>query len=149
MSAVKRRKVVLTPEERLQAIAEIIEGVDNRALWADGPVTPTLEEIRQSEMTEIYRLATGKAVPKTRPLTQLERALYWLIQLHNAPYRQGWEEGPTEDDLRRNARLFLIGECRIAPDVDMDKAEPGEDGWRKNYNALMKRCKGLLVKQHG
>ena len=43
----------------LARIAEIIETVDNRAMAADGPVTPTLQEMEPAEMLEIYRLATG------------------------------------------------------------------------------------------
>lgn len=49
-----------TPTERLAAIADIIETVDNRAMAVDGPVTPTLQEMTQPEMTRIYLLAIGK-----------------------------------------------------------------------------------------
>lgn len=45
---------------RLQAIANIIEHVDQRCMAADGPVTPTLEEMTQKEISEIYRLAMRK-----------------------------------------------------------------------------------------
>ena len=45
---------------RLAAIAGIIEVVDQRCLAADGPVTPTLREMTQAEISEIYRLAKGK-----------------------------------------------------------------------------------------
>lgn len=45
------------PGSRLKRIAEIIEHVDNRCMAADGPVTPTLEEMRQDEISEIYALA--------------------------------------------------------------------------------------------
>ncbi len=45
-------------EDRLNQIAEIIEAVDDRALAADGPVTPTDQEIRLHEIQEIYRIAT-------------------------------------------------------------------------------------------
>lgn len=41
---------------RLGRIREIIESVDNRCIAADGPVTPTLEEMTQEEMSEIYEL---------------------------------------------------------------------------------------------
>jgi hypothetical protein len=44
---------------KLKRIAEIIEGVDNRAMAADGPVTPTLKEMRQDEIQEIYDIASG------------------------------------------------------------------------------------------
>lgn len=45
---------------RLWKIAEIIEAVDNRCMAADGPVAPTLSEMTQAEISEIYRLAKGK-----------------------------------------------------------------------------------------
>lgn len=47
-----------TEKERLKKIADIIEGVDHRCMAADGPVTPTLEEMTQEEISEIYRLAS-------------------------------------------------------------------------------------------
>ena len=47
----------MTNAEKLRRIAEIIEAVDDRCLAADGPVTPTLNEMRQEEISEIYRLA--------------------------------------------------------------------------------------------
>jgi galactose-1-phosphate uridylyltransferase len=48
-----------TPEERLKKIADIIECVDCRCLAADGPVSSTLEEMTQEEISEIYKLAKG------------------------------------------------------------------------------------------
>lgn len=45
----------------LARIAEIIEGVDQRCMACDGPVTPTLQEMRQSEISEIYKLAKRDA----------------------------------------------------------------------------------------
>lgn len=50
----------MTPIERLNEIAHIIESVDHRAMACDGDVTPTLQEMTQAEMTRIYKLATGK-----------------------------------------------------------------------------------------
>lgn len=44
--------------ERLERIAAIIEAVDSRCMAADGPVTPTLQEMRQDEISEIYALAS-------------------------------------------------------------------------------------------
>lgn len=49
----------ITKSKRLRRIAEIIEDVDNRCMAADGPVTPTLQEMTQKEMSEIYGLAKG------------------------------------------------------------------------------------------
>jgi hypothetical protein len=45
-------------EVRLLRIARIIETVDNRAMAADGPVTPTRHEMTDDEMRQIYALAT-------------------------------------------------------------------------------------------
>lgn len=45
--------------ERLSRIARIIEQVDVRCMAADGPVTPTLQEMTQAEISEIYELANG------------------------------------------------------------------------------------------
>jgi len=46
--------------KRLNRIAEIVENVDARCMHADGDVTPTLEEMTQEEISEIYRLASPK-----------------------------------------------------------------------------------------
>ncbi len=60
----------LTPKERLEHIVEIIESVDQRCMAADGPVTPTLNEMRQEEISEIYELALG---PQECPLCPVYR----------------------------------------------------------------------------
>ena len=49
-------------EQRLARITEIIEGVDNRCLAADGPVSDTRAEMTAQEMREIYWCSIG-AVP--------------------------------------------------------------------------------------
>ena len=51
----------LTPTLRLERIASIIEQVDIRAAACDGPVTPTLQEMTQDEISRIYALAKGKS----------------------------------------------------------------------------------------
>lgn len=51
---------IVRPEKQLARIAEIIEAVDDRCMAADGPVTPTLQEMTQAEISEIYRLASNK-----------------------------------------------------------------------------------------
>ena len=56
----------LQQKARLARIAEIIERVDARCLAADGPVTPTLREMTQSELSEIY--AAAKAIEGGVPL---------------------------------------------------------------------------------
>ena len=50
-------------DRRLRRIAAIIEHVDNRCMAADGPVTPTLQEMTQAEISMIYALASGKRMP--------------------------------------------------------------------------------------
>lgn len=50
----------MTPEQRLHAIADILEEVDNRCMAVDGPVTETRHEITGDELRLIYRLAAGK-----------------------------------------------------------------------------------------
>lgn len=50
----------LTELQRLFKIAEIIENVDNRCLAVDGDVTPTLQEMTQKEISQIYRLVKGR-----------------------------------------------------------------------------------------
>ena len=57
MSAPKR----LTPTQRLDRIASIIENVDLRCTAGDGPVIPTLHEMTQRELSYIYRLAVGNS----------------------------------------------------------------------------------------
>ena len=52
-------------EARLKRIATIIERVDERCMAVDGPVTPTLEEMTQREISEIYSLA---ALREERPV---------------------------------------------------------------------------------
>ena len=47
----------MTPEQKLKRIKEIIENVDYRAMAVDGDVTPTLQEMTQAEISEIYELS--------------------------------------------------------------------------------------------
>lgn len=57
----------MTYEQRLDAIAEILEIVDNRCAAADGPVTKTRHEITDEEYRRIYKLAKRKALKSSRP----------------------------------------------------------------------------------
>lgn len=54
-----RKPSQLTELGRLQQIAQIIEKVDYRASFADGPVAKTQHEISDEEFRQIYRLAKG------------------------------------------------------------------------------------------
>lgn len=51
-----------TCAERFQGIVDVIDGVETRCMAADGPVTPTHEEITDDELRTIYRLAYTGAV---------------------------------------------------------------------------------------
>ncbi len=44
---------------RLYSIKEIIDGVENRCMAVDGPVTNTRDEMSDEELRRIYRLAGG------------------------------------------------------------------------------------------
>jgi hypothetical protein len=57
---IKPEADALSDAARLKRIREIIEAVDNRCTAADGPVTPTLQEMTQAELSRIYALACGK-----------------------------------------------------------------------------------------
>lgn len=61
--AVGERHTGMTSDERLAEIAQIIERVDQRCMAADGPVTPTLREMTQAEISRIYALAKAKGQP--------------------------------------------------------------------------------------
>lgn len=62
-----RKRFLATERGRLARIAEIIEAVDNRCMAADGPVTPTLSEMTQAEISEIYKLASKLPTPPRAP----------------------------------------------------------------------------------
>lgn len=47
---------------RLDRIVAIIEFVENRCMAVDGPVTPTLQEMTQAELSQIYMLARGRDI---------------------------------------------------------------------------------------
>jgi len=61
------RALPLGDRNRLRRIAEIIADVDRRCMAADGPVTPTLQEMTTEELRTIYRLAQVRPVKKGRP----------------------------------------------------------------------------------
>lgn len=48
----------MTPVQKLEKIAKIIERIDHRAMWVDGPVTPTHKEITANEIKEIYEISS-------------------------------------------------------------------------------------------
>ncbi len=48
---------------RLLAIKEIIDGIENRCMAVDGPVTNTRVEMTDAELQRIYRLAGGQVQP--------------------------------------------------------------------------------------
>lgn len=81
MIATKRR-----PSRALRAlrrIAEIIESVDQRCMAVDGPVTPTLREMTQDELSEIYRLAISRRAHVIRRRYQRQGGAVSRLRLHN------------------------------------------------------------------
>jgi len=50
---------MMTPEQRLKEIVELIERVDDRCLAVDGPVAGFHEMVEQVEFRRIYLLAKG------------------------------------------------------------------------------------------
>lgn len=67
---------VVEARERLDAIAQIIENVDNRCMAADGPVTQTLKEMTQEEIKEIYELAKQHVKAKKPLQVFVSRLMY-------------------------------------------------------------------------
>ena len=83
---------------RLRRIAEIIEAVDNRCMAVDGPVTTTLNEMRQREISEIYELAKGRLLITTVDASPIEAARLSVttkVGDCEVTYR-----GQTPDDIR-------------------------------------------------
>jgi hypothetical protein len=60
VKSTERIEADTTSMVRLRRIKQIIEDVDNRCMAADGPVTPTLKEMTQDEISRIYALSCGK-----------------------------------------------------------------------------------------
>jgi len=54
----------MNDSQRLARIKEIIELVDIRCSAADGPVPPTLREMRSEELSEIFALAAMSSDPR-------------------------------------------------------------------------------------
>jgi hypothetical protein len=58
-AAIDNHDALTMRDERLRQIKEIIDGVENRCMAADGPVTNTRVEMTDDELRRIYRLAGG------------------------------------------------------------------------------------------
>ena len=88
-------------DKRLQEIAGIIDYVDNRCMAVDGPVTPTLQEMSQSEISKIYSLAVGKRQVKCFHLQSTK-------SFELAPQREDYECGRDYDmDCEKYAEEWL------------------------------------------
>lgn len=48
-----------TMNNQIARFNEIIDRIESRCMATDGPVTPTLHEMRESELAEIWRLLTS------------------------------------------------------------------------------------------
>lgn len=58
-AAAEEVAVAKTKSEALKEIANVIIYCENRCMAADGPVTPTNEEITNDELIQIWKLATA------------------------------------------------------------------------------------------
>lgn len=92
--------LIMPPADRLREIAAIIEQVDVRCAASDGPVVPTIVEIRQAEIGRIYALASApvpsgvdpdapRPTPDDRSITgdKLLEVLGWAQQVERAKER--------------------------------------------------------------
>ncbi len=59
MAKMKRRLDVAQRKARI--VCEIVESVENRCMAADGPVTPTLQEMSEEELRELWQAANAIA----------------------------------------------------------------------------------------
>ena len=57
-------KPKLSPTERLERIADILDVAEQRCLVADGPVSTIQNELTTLEIRKLYLLATGKWMAK-------------------------------------------------------------------------------------
>lgn len=55
----KKEQQLSAALQRLANIAAVIDGIENRCMAADGPVTNTRVEMTDRELIRIYRLAKG------------------------------------------------------------------------------------------
>lgn len=111
---------------RLRRIARIIEAVDGRCMAADGPVTPTLQEMNQGEISEIYALAIGRPVPVAARAPAAD------------PYVRGKVDGYALGVVAGyDLRVDGLGKMRQA------LAEPSIiSGWRKRAAAITRGRRG-------
>lgn len=81
--------------KRLAEIRQIIERVDLRAAAADGPVTPTLQEMTQEEISRIYALAGGTtSEDELPPLFSYEQFCEFRDEAVPALLAAGWSIDP-------------------------------------------------------
>lgn len=145
--ATKKREVLIVSQASIARaairFAEILERVDTRAMAADGPVTPTLEEITQYELRELYvqadlirKEARGKMPRKVAGAAGIEPATTGLegrcsIQLSYAP--GGVTTLPEASDSTKEAACSH-------PHLDGIDAEAGAN---KVWRCTM--CAGLFL----
>jgi len=88
-------------------IAQIIEDVDHRCMAADGPVTPTLEEMTQAEMSRIYKLAcAGRGVEAIEQAQRAEAAQ--ILEAHRAALPAAADEVRALTVWEPYASLLLV-----------------------------------------
>ena len=62
----KKRDLIAALNGRLDIVADVILTVENRCMAADGPVTPTSQEITEADLKAIWRAANPSKRPGNR-----------------------------------------------------------------------------------
>lgn len=104
-------RILALAANRLNEIARVIERVDDRCLAADGPVTPTLQEMTQAEIGRIYKLATGATT--TEP--SADRAIQAAV---DAVERMGADERLTRAVILLGDARRLVSDYALAAGAD-------------------------------
>ena len=133
--------------KKLKRIAAIIESVDLRCQWADGPVTKTLDEMRQSEIQEIYDLASGLGEEPTKHDVATKKDKYAHPENCECPYCKP-AEGTFSYQYTRFGKLDLKYAGIIFKGNDVTSQIP-QDEWvvfRAKDNALVDTLKFYLGK---
>ncbi len=87
------------PKVAALQIVDLISRIEARCLAADGPVTPTLQEMREDELAELYKAAKVIAEDQTRPAPQTIRQVGLAFMGGTDNFRLVLENEPTQDQV--------------------------------------------------
>lgn len=125
-----------------QRIVDIILAVENRCMACGGPVGMTKDEITESELKQIYRIALGGLA--SGPACSMSKGAELIVtercrQITN----EKWS--PKHDDEHKNGELAMAASCYAAPAtiyrqeedlanrVEFVEPWPWEPHWDKRY----------------